>query len=89
MPGADGHGQGCATFVFVGKMAAITSSDAIDLAMQAERGTAEFEADLLAVLVSFEGSMELTASVDGCHAATLMRLHFLKVKKTRTICPRV
>jgi hypothetical protein len=46
-------------------MTAIPPPQTIDLAGQTQGGTVQFDADALAVLVGFEGSVQLPASVDG------------------------
>ena len=51
--------------MFVGEIGAVASAEAIDLADEAERGAGEFEVDGFAVLVGFEGGVELPAGEDG------------------------
>ena len=54
-----------AAFVFVGQIGAVAAAEAIDLAGETERGAGEFEVDGFAVLVGFEGGVELPAGEDG------------------------
>ena len=70
--------------VFVGEIGAVAPAEAIDLAGQTERGAGEFEVDGFAVLVGFEGGVELTAGENG-GVGDADFLDLFKVEEARTV----
>jgi hypothetical protein len=71
-------------FVFVGQIGAVAPTEAIDLADKTERGADEFEIDRFAVLVGFEGGVELPAGEDSGVGDTDF-LNFFEVEEPRTV----
>ena len=70
--------------VFVGEIGAVAPAKAIDLAGETERGAGEFEVDGFAVLVGFEGGVELPAGEDG-GVGDADFLDFFEVEQARTV----
>ncbi len=77
-------GAGPAAFVLVGQQAAVAAAQAVDLAGQAPGGAGQFDADGLAVLVGFEGGVELPPGVDGGVGDTQF-LDLFEVEEARTV----
>ena len=70
--------------MFVGEIGAVAAAEAIDLAGETERGAGQFEVDGFAVLVGFEGGVQLAAGEDG-GVGDADFLDFFEVEEARAV----